>query len=188
MLILFSITLVRLKKIWFDVNLDLYIIVFFFDRQGIHVSQTFWATDAVWNVFFFASCMDGFCEKKRLIGGVDDSIRNYVCSCLSAAAKAAAEGEEATTGTHLFLFVLLISLSRRAALCCLSLVIIAWVWCCRLQISWQHNAPVLFFFLKKKHNALVFMALWGLHVLVSTIPEAISVFFGTEYIFWYFSK
>ena len=134
-----------------------------------------WIRDVMSNVFFFASCLDSFCDKKRLIGGVDDSMRNYVCSCLSAAAKTAAAGQETTAVTHLF--VLLISLSRtHVVLCCLSRVIIAWVWCCRLQISWQHNAPVLFFFLKKKHNALVFMALWGLHVLVSTIPEAISIF------------
>jgi hypothetical protein len=33
------------------------------------------------------------------------------------------------------------------------------------------------FLFKKTRNALVFMALCGLHVLVSTIPEAISVFF-----------
>ena len=127
--------------------------------------------------------MDGFCEKKRLIGGVDDSMRNYVCSCLSAAAKAAAEGQEATTvdrhapvsvcAPHQLVTscsaVLLVTRDYR-----LGLVLPV----ANIMTSQRTCSPFSssLFSLKHTHTHNALMALWGLHVLVSTIPEAISVF------------
>jgi hypothetical protein len=129
-------------------------------------------------VFLCVMYGDGFCEKKRLMGGVDDSILVAAVSQPPRRQQLKVKRQRQARTC----FCLCSSSPCHVVLCCLSPVIIAWGLV--LPVVNHDNTThlfsfffLLYFFFKKTRNALVFMALCGLHVLVSTIPEAISVFF-----------